>query len=751
MTATANGQFGRPTPRIDGRDKVTGTARFASDERTSNPAFAYLVTSSIAKGRVAGFGLDGARAVPGVLEILTHENVRGLVKPAPGPDGGPSTTTMEDDRVWHDGQIIAVVVAESFEAAREAANRVAVRYAMEQPSATFGSPGATVEPHRTSPAGDPKKGDAAAALAAAGTTIDARYSTPAQHHNPMELYTTTCVWDGPRLKIYEPTQEMWGTKMSVARQLGLDPDNVRAVCRYVGGAFGGKGPNDRTAWIAVAAKRLGRAVKLVPTRDQGFTIAKFRAETQHHIQLGAGRDGRLTALVHDGCEITSRPSKFSVAGVESTARMYACPNIATSGKLVHADRNTPGYMRAPSETPYMFALESAMDELAHALDMDPVELRRVNDTQTDPVSGLPFSSRSVMQCFDQAADRFGWSKRDKRPGSMRDGDWLVGFGCASACYPSNIGCAAARLSVMPNGKATISLAGHEIGNGAYTAVAMTVAGSLGLPVEDVTVVMGDSNLPPVIVAGGSSNAASTAQVAAKACEDVRRRLAEAAVGAIDSPLHGADPSTLQLSQRALRGPDGKSELLEAAIGRTGARLEAYAESVPAGLPPSAMARLYQGGFAMLFGGARKDVTAYSFGAHFVEVRVNARTREIRVPRIVSALAAGTIINPMAARSQFMSGAIWGMSAALMEETELDGPTARYINDNLADYMVPVNADVPAVDVIMVPEADDRVNPLSIKGIGEVGVVGMNAAIANAVFNATGKRVRDLPIRLEKLL
>ena len=743
--------FGRPTPRIDGIAKVTGRARYPSDEPVANPAFAYLVTSGIARGRISGFKLDQAKAVLGVLDILTHENVAGLTQAPLSQAGGPTTTTLESDRIWHDGQIIAVVVADTYEAAREAANKVGVNYVPEPPGATFDSPGVETEPHQSLFGPDPQKGDAEAAFAAAPVKVEARYQTPTQHHNAIELFTTTCVWEGPQLTIYEPSQMMWGTKAAVARQLGLDPANVRVVSRYVGGAFGAKGWLAATAWIAIAAKRLGRPVRLVATRDQSFTIATYRAETRQHVKLGAARDGKLISYFHEGWDITSRPSGLNLIGVDATARVYACPNIATAGNVVHADRNTPGSMRAPPETPYMFGLESAMDELAYALNMDPIELRRVNDTQTDPVSGLPFSSRSLMQCFDQAAAKFGWSGRNPQPGSMRDGDWLVGYGCATACYPSNIAPAAARLSITPDGKATIGLAGHEIGTGAYTTVAITVARSLGLRIEHVTVQMGDSELPPVMVAGGSNNAASTTHVAAKACQEVKSRIAAAAVRDGDSPFHGADSATLQLSDGKLIGPGNASESLSEAIGRIGGRLEVYAEYVPEGLPSAAAAGLYKGELMMAMGTARQDVTAYAFGAHCVEVRVHSRTCEIRVPRVVSAFAAGTIINPLAAHSQLMGGAIWGLSSALHESTELDLAAARYINDNLADYLIPVNADIPSIDIIMVPERDDRVNPLGIKGVGEIGIVGMNAAVANAVFNATGKRVRALPIRSEKLL
>jgi xanthine dehydrogenase YagR molybdenum-binding subunit len=743
--------FGSPVSRIDGVAKVTGAARYASDERVANPAFAYFVTSRIARGRIGAFKLEHAKAVAGVLDILTHENVGDQIKPAVGPDGGPTTTTLENDRIWHAGQIIAIVLADAYEAAREAAHKVEVVYIPEPASGSFDSQGTATEPHKPQKGPDPNKGDAAAAFAAAAVRFEARYTTPTQHHNAIELFTATCVWDGPKLTIYEPSQFMWGTKNGVAKQLNVDPEQVRAISRYIGGAFGSKGPNPRTAWIALAAKRLNRPVKLVPTRDQGFTIATYRAETRQDIKLGATSEGKLTAFLHEGWEVTSRPSGYNVAGVESTARMYACPNIATAVNVVHADRSTPGYMRAPPETPYMFALESAMDELAYELKMDPIELRRINDTQTDPVNGLPFSSRSLMQCFDQAAAQFGWRNRNPLPGSMSDGDWLVGFGCATACYPSNMGPAAARVSLTADGKAIVGIAGHEIGTGAYTVVAITAARSLGLKVADVTVHMGDSELPPLMIAGGSNNAASAANVVAMACEELRQRIAKAAILAADSPFRGADPDTLHLSDGRLSDAAGRSEPLSSAVSRAGHRLEVYTENVPQGLPADSVASMAKGKPTMLGGAGRKDVAAFAFGAHFVEVRVHSRTREIRVPRVVSAFAAGTIVNPKTAHSQFMSGAIWGLSSALLEETVLDSGSARYVNNNLADYLIPVNADVPSVEIIMVAENDERVNPLGIKGIGEIGIVGMNAAVANAVFHATGKRIRDLPIRAEKLL
>jgi xanthine dehydrogenase YagR molybdenum-binding subunit len=750
MTGELRKLLGASVDRVDGMAKVTGAARYASDEPVANPAFGYMLVSQIARGFIRAIDVTEARAVRGVIDVVTHENVGSGFKSAKGPDGEATTTTLESDRVWHDGQFIGLVVAESLEAAREAANKVKFSYAAETPAASFDAPGVETEPHKPQRGEDPKKGDAAAAFAGAAVKISERYSTPTQHHNPIELFTVTCAWDADKLTVYEPSQFMWGTKASVAMQLDLSPDNVRAISRYVGGAFGSKGPNPRTHWIARAARQIGRPVKVMPTRDQGFTIATYRAETRHQLKLGATSDGKLVSLSHEGWEVTSRPSPYNVSGVESTARMYACPNIHTAVNVVHADRNTPGYMRAPPETPYMFALESAMDELAYALHMDPIEVRRINDTAVDPVSGHPFSSRSLMRCYDEAAAKFGWKQRNPEPGASSAGDWLIGLGCATACYPSNVGPAAARVSLTEDGQASVSLAGHEIGTGAYTTVAVVAARSLGLRIESVTVSLGDSDLPPIMIAGGSNNAASASLVVAKACEQICEQLAHAATSAPASAFHGKDATQLRLLDCKLIG-FGHEETLRQAVARVGHRIEVYAEHVPQGLAGDAVSAMSQGKPAMLSGSSRADVTAYAFGAQFVEVRVHRLTREIRVPRLVSAFAAGTIVNSKTAYSQFMGGTIWGLSSALFEATEIDMESARYINKNLADYLIPVNADVPSVEILMLSEQDDRVNALGIKGIGEIGIVGMNAAVANAVFNATGVRVRDLPIRAEKLL
>jgi xanthine dehydrogenase YagR molybdenum-binding subunit len=746
--------MGPPAPRYDARLKVTGEARYPADIPVANPAYAVLVTSTIAKGTINSLNLDDARAVTGVLDILTKDNTGTLhtVK-----FGEASSTSIEQlgPEIFHSGQIIAIVVADTFEAANEAAALVKVAYDKQTPSATFGSPGLT-EGDATKESQQhkqlPQAGDAAAAIAGADVTIDAQYGTPTQHHNPIELFTTTCAWTGDLLTVYEPSQFVYGLKNGVAQRLAIEPENVRVVSPFVGGAFGSKGMmTPRTAMIALAAKRLNRPVKLAATRAQGFTVSTYRAETRHHIRLGARRDGRLVGYGHEGWEISSRLDPYVVAGVEDSAQLYAFGAVATKVNIVHADRSTPGFMRSPPVVPYIYALESAMDEMALKLNMDPVGFRRINDTTKSPVDNKPYSSRSLMTCYDQAAMAFGWKQRSPAPGSMRDGDWLIGWGRASAFYPTHIGAATARVRLMANGNVRVQSAAYEIGNGIYTVLGQMAAERLGVELSAVTVEVGDSQLPPAPVAGGSNTMASTCNAVMKACDAIREKVFRTATTANDAPLSGRGSNELSLKDRQVVSNDGASEKLTDVFKRLGvASIEEYAEFVPDGLTPDAVQKLYAGKLAMT-GGAHGKKVMYAQGAEFVEVRVHALTREIRVPRIVGAFAAGRLMNTRTAHSQLMGGMIWGISSALHEATEIDPRYARYVNDNLADYAVPVNADVNDVEVILVSEVDHDVNPAGIKGLGELANVGTAAAIANAVYHATGTRVRQLPIRIEKLL
>jgi xanthine dehydrogenase YagR molybdenum-binding subunit len=461
--------IGTATDRLDGPAKVTGQAHYGSDVPLKNAAYAALVTSSIARGRITAFDAREARALPGVIDIFTYQNI-GKIDPGKTFDGGgymgTSIAPLASAEIFHDGQIVAIAVAETFEAAREAALRFKVSYAEESPTASFGSAGAeTVAGAAVSKKHeDPHVGDFDKAFADAPMKVDQKYATGTEHHNPIELFASVCAWNGDRLTLWESSQNIYGFKNGLALQLGIPPDNIHVISPFIGGAFGSRGSlTQRTAILALAAKKVGRPLKLMTTRDQCFTIATYRAETQHHIKLGATSDGKLIALSHEGFEVSSRADDYMVAGTASSTRLYGCPNIASKVSIVHADRNTPGFMRSPPETPYLFALESAMDELAYVLKIDPVALRKINDTQKEPIKGLPFSSRHLVECFDQGAAKFGWSQRSAEPGSMRDGDWLVGYGTASTMYPTNIAPAAARVTLYPDNTAKVQTATHEIG------------------------------------------------------------------------------------------------------------------------------------------------------------------------------------------------------------------------------------------------------------------------------------------------
>jgi xanthine dehydrogenase YagR molybdenum-binding subunit len=761
MTAAApepKANMGQPAPRYDAAAKVTGRATYGSDMPLDNPAYAFLVTSAIARGRINSFDLDDARRVRGVIEIVTHENAPKLKESKLFSNGGYAGTTIQPLKsadIAHDGEIIAVVVADSYEAAREAANRVKVSYSAATPSASFDSPGTTKAAAKGQNAQfkeDPKVGDFAKAFEEAEVRVTASYYTPTQHHNPMELFSTSCAWMGDNLVIYEPSQYVYGLKNGVAEQLGIDADKVRVVNPYVGGGFGSRGSmTPRTAIIAGIARRLNRPIKLVPTRDQGFTIATYRAETRHAIKLGASRDGKLVALRHEGAEVSSRADPYCVGGTKTTTRLYACPNVDSLVSIVRADRNTPGFMRSPPEVPYLFALESAMDELAVKLNMDPVELRRVNDTTNEPIGGKPYTSRSLMACFDEAAKAFGWSQRSVAPKSMSDGDWLIGYGCAATCYPTQMAPSAARVRLQRDGRSRVEIAGHEIGTGAYTILAQTAAERLGVPLEKVAVFVGDSDLPPGPVAGGSNSTASTCSAVMMVCDQVRQRLLKAVMP--NESLTDKAKETIGMGQTPATKAAKSSEAidLERAFDALGTGvIEEYGEWKPEGAPMDSLRAMHAGHVRLVGGPELNGKIAYAFGAEFVEVRINRFTHEIRAPRLVGAFAAGRIMNPRTARSQLMGGLIWGMSSALLEATEIDERTARYVNDNFADYLVPVNADVPGVEVILLSEQDDHINPAGAKGLGELANVGTNAAICNAIYHATGQRIRKLPVRLENI-
>ena len=726
--------MGEPIHRLDGVAKVTGKPIYAADAAGIAPLQAYFLTSSIARGKILSIDTAPAEALGGVVKVYTHHNAPHRIATPYTQKGGYASDTnmpLTGPEIRHDGQIIAMVIAESYETARDASHRIAVRYAPETPASTLDSPGVDLTHPDALAEKEKKAGDFNAAFAAAPMKVEGDYSTPPQHQNAIELYSTTASWAGGELTIHEPSQFVVELANGAAAMMGVDPSVVHVVNPYIGGAFGGKGfMTQRTALVAGAARELARPVRNVVTRDQGFTLATYRAETRHHVRLAADRDGHLLAYGHESWEMQSRQDDYPLAGFGVTTAMYGKPAILTRVNMVKADRQTSGFMRAPVEMPYMYALESAMDELAVALGMDPIELRRVNDICESPIDGARFTSRSLMQCYDEAAASFGWSRRDPKPGSMRDGDWLIGYGCATASYPTHLAPATARVTLRANGEALVEIAGQDSGQGVYTVLGQIAAREIGIDPRRVTVLLGDSRLP---AAPPSSNSMATAS---------HGSAVKLAAGKVSAHFNGA---TLSDEDRA------------AAFRRLGVgEICETAEFLPPGMKPEVLDMLRKGQVPFA-NQARGDESKggkplmFAFGAEFVEVRVHRLTREIRVPRMTGAFAAGRIVNPRTARSQYMGGMIWGMASALLEATEVDEKRGRYVNDSIGEYLVAVNADVPQVDVIMVPEEDHEVNPLGVKGIGELGIVGTAAAIANAVFHATGKRIRDLPIVMDKLL
>jgi xanthine dehydrogenase YagR molybdenum-binding subunit len=735
------GVVGKPIDRVDGLLKVTGAARYAADTPVAGVVHAVIVGSSVARGRIERIAAQEAERAPGVLAVMTHLNA-----PRLSADATKKTTPgdrvlqiLQDDLVRYSGQPVAVVVADTFERASGAAALVEVHYQAEVPVTEMerALDHAFSHPLSNGKSPDSRRGDFDAGMAAAAARVEATYTTPVEHHNPMEMHATVAVWAGPdQLTLYDATQGVFEVQRKAALALGLPKENVRVLSPFVGGGFGGKGSVwSHVVLAAMAAKQVGRPVKLVLTRMQMFDFVGFRPRTIQKIALGATRAGVLTAIKHEGTSHTSTFDEFTEPVAAATRMLYACPSAVTSHRLVRVDAGTPQFMRAPGESSGTFALESAMDELAVALAIDPVELRLRNYAERDPQEDKPWSSKSLRECYRRGVERFEWSRRKPAPRSMRDGKLLVGMGMATATYPVNRNAAGAMARMLADGTVLVQSGSQDIGPGTYTVMTQIAADALGIPAGSVRFELGDTRMPKTPGSGGSMTAASTGSAVQAACSGLQRKLLRMAIDAPGSPLHGVDEKDLVVEDGHIHATSDprKAETYAAILGREGLKqVEEQAESKP--------------------GPEKEQLSMHSFGAQFAEVRVDPDTGTVRVVRWTGVFAAGRILNAKLARSQFIGGVVWGIGMALTERTVMDHRAGRFVTRDLSDYHVPVNADVPeTIDVSWVDEEDPRVNPVGVKGIGELGLTGAAAAIANAIFHATGKRIRDLPITVDKLL
>jgi xanthine dehydrogenase YagR molybdenum-binding subunit len=740
-TSQNKGIVGQPLNRVDGRAKVTGAARYAVEFPVENVAYAALVGSTIANGRIKSFDLSAAQKVPGVLHIMTHENAPKLkpvvTNPAEG-DAAGRRVPLQSPVVYYSGQYIALVVAETLEQARRAAELVRVAYEEQPPATDMGSERGKAYVPKQKVAGKPAdstRGNPDAGLSAAAVRVDEIYRTPTEHHNPMEPHATTAVWEGDKLTVYDATQYTYGVRHAMAVTFGVPEENVRIICKFTGGGFGCKG----TVWAhvplaAAAARQVKRPVRLATTRQQMFANMGHRAETEQRVALGAASDGKLTAIIHEGLTHTSVYDEYVEPFSKPTHMMYATENFRASQRLVALNVGTPTYMRAPGETPGMFALESALDELAYKLNMDPVQLRLINHADTDPDTRLPWSTKLLKESYKIGAERFGWSKRKPQPNSMRDGRYLIGMGMATAVYPVNHFPASARARIRQDGTAIAESSTHDLGTGAYTVLTQVAAETLGLPMERVRVDIGDTNLPKAFVSGGSATTMSVGSAIQGAARGAITKLKEIARADKSSPLYGA-------TAEQVVAKDGRLSLAD-----NPAKGETYAQIL-------SRARLeeVEGSFDMQFNDRQKTHSSHSFGAHFAEVRVDPDFGEVRVTRFGGVFDVGRVMNMKLAESQMRGGIVMGLGMALMEETVLDKTLGHVVNRDLAEYHVPVNADVPHMDVLLLENFDEYASPIGAKGAGEIGIVGVAAAIANAVYHATGVRVRDLPITPDKLM
>ncbi len=728
--------IGTATSRVDGRAKVTGEARYAGEFNASGLAHGAVVVSTIPRGRILAIDIGDALLVPGVIDVLTYKNRPRMAddeqawKDDVAPERGSPFRPLYDDKIVFNGQPIALVLAEEWEIARYAASLVHVEYEEESfVTDLFEQRGRAFKVEKPEQA----RGDADKAFAAAEVRHQAEYFIPAEHHNPMELFASTVMWEsGGKLTVYDKTQGVQNVQRYLCSVFDKKPDELRVVSPYVGGAFGaGLRPQYQVVIAVLGALALRRSVRLVLTRRQMYGLG-YRPASIERLSLGARTDGTLDAITQEATAVTSQFEDFSRNDTGWSAQLYKSASANYTHRIARLDVPTPCDMRAPGAATGVYALECAMDELAVALKLDPIELRLHCYSERDQTDDIPYTSKRLRECYRQGAEAFGWDKRNPEPRSMHDGSDLVGWGMASGVWEALQMPAAARILLTANGHAEVSCAASDIGTGTYTILAQVAADTLGLPIENISIKLGDSTLPQAPVEGGSWMAASASHAVAATAEEILKELLALAKAAKDFPLAELRFEDVVLS-------DGKL-----VSKRDASRAVSIADTMrQGGLDRIQKEKTHS--FAEDNSHARNTHSAI-----FAEVKVDEQLGVIRVARIVSAVAAGRILNTKTAHSQVMGGVVWGIGMALHEETLYDHRFGRVMNPNIAEYQVPVNADVHDIKVIFVDEPDQIINPLGIKGVGEIGIVGVAAAIANAVYHATGTRVRDLPIRLDKL-
>jgi xanthine dehydrogenase YagR molybdenum-binding subunit len=742
--------IGQPLERIDGRAKVTGAGRYSAEIPMPEAVYALMIGAEVPSGRIASIDTAEAERAGGVLAVLTHRNLRKIASQPPllpslWNHAAPGMTffPMQDDVVHYAGQPVAIVIADELERAQYAATLVQVGY-QETPSTT------TIDQGRDQ-AYTPRmifggllpahmeRGDADAGMTHAAVRLDRTYRMAANNHNPIEPSATTAVWDDGVLTLYDATQGVTATQYTVSALLGMPPSRIRVVSHFIGGAFGAKAmiwPHPTLA--AMAARHVGRPVKLVQTREQMFTGTGHREEQEQRVQIGADSDGRISTLKHDKLSLTSPFDDWAEPSLGVASQAYAYPNYQGTYRLIHGNTVTPTFTRGPGESTGMFVLESAMDELAHELGIDPIELRLRNHADVDPISGNPWSSKGLKECYQRGADRFGWADRNPVPRSSRDGNWLIGHGMATAGYPvpafPGLQPQRARARLFADGSAVVQAATQDFGTGSATAMTQVAADGLGIPIDRARFEYGDTDFPNTSAAVGSAGTSMVSSAVHTATTNLRDQVIAMAVADEKSPLHGADSGAVEVrdGRMALRDRSDTGETYGDLLHRAGLEeVEALGTWNPTGADT---------GYAMT-----------TFGAQFAKVAVDADLGLIRVRRMVGAFAPGRVLNPRTARSQLMGGMLWGLGQALLEGNVMDTHAGHWASRSLGEYLVAVNADAPEVDVELVEVTDDHVNPLGVKGVGEIGQVGAAAAIANSVFNATGIRVRELPITVEDML